>query len=317
MALKDQPYLPLYIQDIMTDEKLNECSAATHGIYIKGIMCLMHKSENYGKLLLKQKFKQSYKQIPKHVLEHLLERLPDVLLSDLHKTCLDFAVMLERHLPYKIEEIFTALVELLTENVCQLEGDFLVQKRMVKDYEISVKRSKSGKIGGFLNKKNLIFKQHSNNKKNKDDFASTFASGFAYAKVEANTEYENNYIIEDKNNSTVKEKLEVLNFENNKEVKNFEEKKIEPLGGELVKKIANDVFKDTIWKEQISMANFLKPNELKIWMAQFNASIMNDVIENFNTNSYKKMFGGWLKTQQAKNYKLPINQNHQEQLKKL
>ena len=44
MALRDQPYLPLYIHDIMVDEKLNECCAATHGIYIKGLMCLMHKS---------------------------------------------------------------------------------------------------------------------------------------------------------------------------------------------------------------------------------------------------------------------------------
>jgi len=55
MALRDQPYLPLYVQDIMTDEKLNECSAASHGIYIKGIMCLMHKSETYGKIMLKHK----------------------------------------------------------------------------------------------------------------------------------------------------------------------------------------------------------------------------------------------------------------------
>ena len=59
MALRDQPYLPLYIQDIMTDEELNECSASTHGIYIKGIICLMHKSKAYGKILLKQKYKQN------------------------------------------------------------------------------------------------------------------------------------------------------------------------------------------------------------------------------------------------------------------
>lgn len=26
MALRDQPYLPLYVQDFLTDEKLRECS---------------------------------------------------------------------------------------------------------------------------------------------------------------------------------------------------------------------------------------------------------------------------------------------------
>ena len=81
MALRDQPYIPLYIQDVMTDEKLNECCASTHGIYIKGIMCLMHKSEAYGKILLKQKFKKS----------------DDV--------CSNFALQLKKHLPYSEAEI--------------------------------------------------------------------------------------------------------------------------------------------------------------------------------------------------------------------
>ena len=62
MALRDQPYLPLYIQDFLTDEKLSECSASATGVYIR-IMCLMHKSEHYGKILLKQKHKQTGKQI--------------------------------------------------------------------------------------------------------------------------------------------------------------------------------------------------------------------------------------------------------------
>ena len=123
MALRDQPYLPLYIQDIMTDEKLNECSAATHGIFIKGIMCLMHKSEQYGKILLKQKDKQSTDQIK------------------------NFAVKMKKHLPYEVEEIQTALVELLTEKVLKIEGDSLCQKRMIEDNRISELRAQSGKKG--------------------------------------------------------------------------------------------------------------------------------------------------------------------------
>ena len=58
MALRDQPYIPLYIQDFMTDEKLLQCGPAATGIYIR-LMCIMHKEERYGTILLKQKFKQN------------------------------------------------------------------------------------------------------------------------------------------------------------------------------------------------------------------------------------------------------------------
>ena len=58
MSLRNQPYFPLYVQDFLTDEKLNCCSASSQGVYIK-IMCLLHKSEVYGELMLKQKDKQN------------------------------------------------------------------------------------------------------------------------------------------------------------------------------------------------------------------------------------------------------------------
>lgn len=165
MALRDQPYLPLYIQDIMTCEKLNECSAATHGIFIKGIMCLMHKSETYGKILLKQNYKQ----------------VPDL--------CLCFANQLVKHLPYTAKEIHNALLELITEKVCHIENDFLINNRMVKDNATSEKRATAGKTGG---KKTQI--------KNKD-----FASIFAKAKKKATPE--NDIVIEfdnkDKNEKEV------------------------------------------------------------------------------------------------------------------
>ena len=123
MALRDQPYLPLYIQDFMTDEKLIECSAASTGIYIR-IMCILHKQEQYGKLLLKQKYKQTSEQI------------------------LNFASQLATSLPYTSAEIKSGLDELLSEKVLQIEGDFLTQKRMVKDNDISGKRAKAGSEGG-------------------------------------------------------------------------------------------------------------------------------------------------------------------------
>jgi len=167
MALRDQPYLPLYIQDIMTDEKLNECTAATHGIYIKGIMCLMHKSETYGKILLKQKHKQNKSE------------------------CLNFANQLVKHLPYTVDEISHAINDLITEGVCYYEGDYLCQKRMIKDNDLSLKRSSAGKKGGDKKK-------------------------FALANSEANTENESETDIEI---NSVTRLTEIETYFNNEQLK--------------------------------------------------------------------------------------------------
>jgi len=123
MALRNQPYLPLYVQDFMTDEKLMECSAKATGVYIR-ILCMMHKSKNYGTFLLKQNDKQNESNI------------------------VNFACKLAKFLPYTLEVIESSLIELLTEEVLSLEGDLLSQKRMIKDGNISDKRALAGSKGG-------------------------------------------------------------------------------------------------------------------------------------------------------------------------
>lgn len=163
MALRDQPYLPLYIQDIMTDEKLNECCAATHGIYIKGIMCLMHKSETYGRILLKQKYKQN------------------------SSMCLNFAYQLSKHLPYSVDEIHFAISELIKEQVCYFEDDYLCQKRMIRDNDISEARSKAGKKGGGN---------------------PNFVSSFVKTKLQTNSEYEYEYEYKDESSLEKEESAE-------------------------------------------------------------------------------------------------------------
>jgi uncharacterized protein YdaU (DUF1376 family) len=157
MALRNQPYLPLYVQDFLSDEKLAYCSASSTGVYIR-IMCLMHKSETYGKILLKQKFKQSDKQIK------------------------NFASQLAVQMPYDFNTILCALEELVDSKVLSEEPCALIQKRMVRDDEISEARALSGKKGG----------KNSLGKKAKE--TTNFASDFAQAKTQANTEYE--YVIE-------------------------------------------------------------------------------------------------------------------------
>lgn len=122
MALRDQPYIPLYVQDFLTDEKLNECSAESVGVYIM-LMCVMHKSKDYGTILLRQKDRQSDRQIS------------------------NFAAKLTKHLPYDVATIERALTELLDEGVLNIDGDMLYQKRMVGDGKLSETRSAAGKKG--------------------------------------------------------------------------------------------------------------------------------------------------------------------------
>lgn len=154
MALRDQPYLPLYVQDFLTDEKLAECSAQSTGVYIR-LMCLMHKSSQYGCILLKQKDKQNESII------------------------LNFACKLARQMPYTVDVIAAALEELLEEEVIQIDGDTLSQKRMVKDANLSDTRAAAGKRG-----------KKAAQKSDPDNFAGEFASDFAPAKSQANTENE-------------------------------------------------------------------------------------------------------------------------------
>lgn len=158
MALRNQPYLPLYVQDFLTDEKLMVCSASANGVYIR-LMCIMHKSEDYGTVLLKQNFKQTSKQVS------------------------NFALQLVKFLPYDLPVIEHALEELLSEKVLFLEGDFLIQKRMVKDGDISDKRAKSGGKGGKSTQQKIKIP----------------TKNFAKANNKANTEIEN----EDENESKI------------------------------------------------------------------------------------------------------------------
>ena len=123
MALRDQPYLPLYVQDVISDEKLIECSAKAHGVYFR-LLCILHKQTSYGKIELKAKYKQNGSK----------------------KNA--FSEMLKKQMPFDISIIQESISELLEEKVLFIEGDFLCQKRMIKDSDISSKRALSGALGG-------------------------------------------------------------------------------------------------------------------------------------------------------------------------
>lgn len=131
MALRDQPCLPLNVQDFLNDEKLLECSASATGIYIR-LMCMMHKSDPYGKIAIKSR---------------------DISLFGGTEPLEQFASQLVRHMPYDKKEILNALKELVGEGVLYVDGNYLCQKRMIRDSEISEKRAEAGRRGSSITNK--------------------------------------------------------------------------------------------------------------------------------------------------------------------
>ena len=148
MAQRNLPYLKLYVQDFMSDEKLNECSAEATGVYIR-LMCIMHKNEEYGTVRLKAKDKHG-------------------------KPVADLARKLARQMPYDAKTIERGLDELLEEGVLTLEGDLLYQKRMVHDGKVSAARSAASK------------QRWRADDTSSNGFADSFGCSFAYAKPDAN-----------------------------------------------------------------------------------------------------------------------------------
>ena len=187
MALRNQPYIPLYVQDYMTDEKLNMCSWATQGVYIK-IMCVLHKQENYGSILFKQNGKQNRSKELNRV-KH-------------------FASILIRQIPCTMEDMESAIEELVENGVLDINENMLFQRRMVKDGEISEIRSKAGKKGGG---NPLLIKQKAKQKGGEND-PKNGINEFKQKdkqKPEDEYEYENEFInreLKEKKDSKEKEK---------------------------------------------------------------------------------------------------------------
>lgn len=263
MSLRNQPYIPLYVQDFMTDEKLNECSAAANGVYIR-LMCLMHKSEEYGTILLKQKDKQNESNIQ------------------------NFACKLVKNMPFTVEEIFNGLKELVEENVVHIEGDKLIQKRMIKDNYISEIRSNAGSKGGNKRKKET----------QNEDFASDFAQAKNEAKQQAKTKQntENEYENEIENETEIKKIDPYCSFER----KSFDE-------------ICEEVFGQ---KPILTNEDCLNFSDLASTHKDFFTTLKENLIKtsklNFEKIGYKPDAGWFLK---PKNYAALRNGVYDDQIK--
>lgn len=220
MSLRNQPYFPLYVQDYLTDEKLNECSAQTQGVYIK-LMCLMHKSDDYGKILLKQKDKQNENQI------------------------LNFAIKIVKHLPFREKIIISSIEELIDENVLFIKGDYLCQKRMIKDNDISIKRAKAGKKGGKSTQNKHIFAKPNNEPNSEDE-------------DESESEYKN------KETYHLDNAYDFLKIKEAHDIEIFEMQNKKSFGGDFEKFIVNFnsiiIENDVKWEPKILLARLYRLN---------------------------------------------------------
>jgi hypothetical protein len=225
MALTNQPYLPLYVDDWMNNTKLKMCSPAAHGVMIS-IMSIMHKESTYGKILLKQKFKQTDKQIQ------------------------NFALQVAKVSAFDFAEIENPLTELISEGVLLIDGDYLICKRMVRDAEISEKRSNAGFKGGASNK-------------NKN---------FAYTKGEAKQEAKplTNYQANSEANTVIENGVEIVNenesiIENGVETGKAKKAKVQTQKIEIIYPFFTENFKVQwqLWKTYKSKEhNFKYKSEL-------------------------------------------------------
>lgn len=235
MALRNQPYLPLYVQDFLTDEKLIECSAESTGVYIR-LMCILHKSDTYGCILLKQKDKQNESNIK------------------------NFALKLAKQMPYDISTIERSLEELIEEKVLILEEDTLFQKRMKKDGILSDIRAEAGKKGA--------------DRKNAKDFAKAKDEANELANDEANSENEIEDENEDENNieiitdnELIKGIIDYLNIKTNSHYKYSTEKTKKLIKARLNDNFTIDDFKTVIDKKTeewlgTDFEKFLRPETL-------------------------------------------------------
>jgi len=216
MALRNQPYLPLYVDDFTSDEDLRNCSAESTGVYIL-LLCAMHKSKEYGTIFLKNKEK-----VTKDFLENI-------------------SLKLARQMPFETSIIKRALIELLEEDVIQKSGNKISQKRMVKDNDISEKRSNAGKKGNL--------KRHH------------FSEEFAIAKTVADT----GYVIGIENvnvNSIFKEYIQIR-IDNNY---SLNQKIVDRLVNELMELSTNEKEQIKIVSQAINgeWKNFYPPNKKEI-----------------------------------------------------
>ena len=122
MSLSKQPYMPLYVRDFLSDERVRKCSAKTIGV-LAVLVCMLHLAEEYGHYKLDDPLKEGEKLIP------------------------SLAKQLVRSMSFTKNIIESALNELVKTKLLITSDDGFYMPDMVKSNELHEKRSKSGAMG--------------------------------------------------------------------------------------------------------------------------------------------------------------------------
>lgn len=180
--------MPLNVQDFLNDEKLLECSASATGVYIR-LMCMMHKSDPYGKIAIKSR---------------------DISLFGGIEPLEQFASQLVRHMPYDKKEILNALKELVGEGVLYVDGNYLCQKRMIRDSEISEKRAEAGRRGSSITNKRFAATSDATNDAAKPSAKPKTEPKHKYAETVKMTEAEYGKLVSEYGEDGAKRLVELL-----------------------------------------------------------------------------------------------------------
>lgn len=194
MSLRDQPYIPFYVNDYLCDDKIMQCDPSSEGIYIR-ILCCMHKSKTYGKIEITQfdraKLKQNLSKLSSKI-EASEEQTS--ILDCLHICLDDFAIMalkVSNMIGRPIALVFNGLIDLVGNDVLQFDGTILSQKRMIRDGEKSEVRSQAGRNGGKKTSRNETNDDLKLKQVNKQNLSKGEAN--YQANIEQIPEYENEY----------------------------------------------------------------------------------------------------------------------------
>ena len=141
-------YFKFNTKDFRTDHNVCNCEPASIGVYTF-LLCLLFDSPEKGRFHLKP---GCLKNFPVFLLKQNVQQTNEqfVQQTNEHKKniCCEIAAQLAKHLPFANETLSPALQDLLENNVIYIDGESLCQKRMLRDYIISKKRTVSGANGG-------------------------------------------------------------------------------------------------------------------------------------------------------------------------
>lgn len=303
MALRDQPYLPLYVDRFSADEDLRYCSASATGVHIR-VMCLFHKTKSaiYGTIPLKDEFALPFAEYfaIANAEANGSANSEQVAKPTCKQLAIQFAKQFAKQLPYAEEEILSGILELIKNGVYFFDGVNLCQGGMIKQGQISDSRKDSGLKG--------VKKKRENQKKNKNfAIANTKANGEAKAEAKYITTTTTTNI-----SNNVGENIGGMGEKEGEEFENLDELKVEVEN--YVREVSYEVgeflevyFKSpkySVTREQLGMANHMDLDMLREWAKAFNIYLITsgtDLTPDGKTvkgeSDWAKHFKFWLQKQ--------------------